>query len=90
MRTYWGINGGESVELYDGGDAKGKSVIYRICVERVVKGEVKIIRGGGKMKIINNDSRLKSVDLVVVESLYLEFVGANGFAYGWYECVGLA
>lgn len=88
MRTYWGIHGGESVELYDGGESKGKSVVYRVCVERVVRGEVKIIRGTGKQKIINSESRLKAVDLVVGDSLFLEFVGANGFAYGWYECVG--
>ena len=88
MRTYWGIQGGESVELYDGQDAKDSKIIYRICVERLVKCEVKIIRGPHKPKIINNDSRSKVVDVVVSQGLFIEVIGANSFAYGWYEYVG--
>ena len=57
-------------------------------VERVVKGEVQIITPAGKPKIINADSRSKVVDLLVSESLFVEFVGPQGFAFGWYECVG--
>ena len=89
MRTYWGIQGGESIELYDGQDAKNQTVIYRIGIERIVKGEVKIIRSAGKPKIVNADSRSKVIDVVVSDSLFLEFVGPNGFAFGWYDCVGL-
>lgn len=87
MRVYWGIQGGESAELLDGAEAKDKKAIYRIGVERVVKGEVKIVRATGKQKIINNDSRLRVVDVVASESLFIEFVGGSGFAFGWYECV---
>jgi hypothetical protein len=88
MRSYWGIQGGESVEIYNGADVKDRHIIYRIGVERVVKGEVKIVRGSGPAKIINNDSRLKAVDVTVKDSLFIEFVGPNGFAFGWWECVG--
>ena len=90
VRTYWGLQGGESIELYDGSQAKDQKAVYRIGVERVVKGEVKIIRPSGKPKIINADSRSKVVDILVSESLFLEFVGASGFAFGWYECAGLS
>jgi len=87
MRTYWGINGGENIEIYDGTDAKDKKVIYRIGVERIFKGEIKIIKPGGKQKIINNESRMKIVDVVTSESLFIEFVGRDGSAFGWYEFV---
>ncbi len=87
MRTYWGIQGGENLEIYDGSDAKDRKVLYRIGVERIVKGEVKIIRPSGKPKIINNDSRMKVVDVVANESMFIEFVGSAGFAFGWFEFV---
>ena len=88
MRTYWGIQGGENIEIYDGQGVKDHLVIYRVCVERVVKGEVKIITPAGKPKIINAESRSKVVDILVSEGLFVEFVGPQGFAFGWYECVG--
>ena len=90
MRSYWGIKGGESIEIFSGDDAKAGAVIYRIGVERVVGGEVKIVRAAGAPKIINNDSRSKTIDLPVTQSLFIEFVGDTGFAFGWTDCIGKA
>jgi hypothetical protein len=87
MKIYWGIHSGESIEVYDGDDAKGKIVMYRIGVERVDKGEVKIVRPSAKPRIINNESRMKVLDITTNGSLFIEYVGKDGFACGWYEFV---
>jgi len=85
MRVYWGIHRGESIEVYDGAETNDVKATYRIGVERVVGGEVKIVRPHGSAKIINNGSTVKILDVTTRDSLYIEFLGADGFAYGWYE-----
>jgi hypothetical protein len=89
MRVYWALRGGESSEIYDGGEgaSKDSAVVYRIGVERLVQCELKIIKQPGKHKIINNDSRMKIVDVATTGALYVEAVGNNGLAFGWYEAV---
>lgn len=89
MRVYWALRGGESSEIYDGIDAKEKVLVYRIGVDRLVEGEVKIVRNIGKPKIINNNSRSKVIDIAVSAALFIEVIGNGGFASGWYETVAM-
>jgi hypothetical protein len=91
MRAYWMLRGGESIEVYDGEDlAKGKVVIYRVGVERFHQAEVKIVRPNAKPKILTRDSRSTVLDVAVSGALFLEAVGRDGCAFGWYEAVGEA
>jgi hypothetical protein len=87
MRVYWMLRGGESVEIYDGSDAatKDKVVIYRVGVERMVQAEVKVVRTKAPPKIINADSRIRTIDVAATGALFLEVVGPTGVAFGWYE-----
>jgi len=62
--------------------------VCRIGVERMVKGEVKIVRSNAKPKIINNDSKVKVADVAVAGALFLEVIGPGATAFGWYEAVG--
>jgi hypothetical protein len=89
MRAYWMLRGGESMEVYDGEDlAKGKVVIYRVGVERFYQAEVKIVRPNAKPKILSRDGRSRVLDVAVSGALFLEAVGKDGCAFGWYEAVG--
>ena len=89
MRVYWMLRGGESAEIYDGLDSisKSKVLVYRVGVERLINGEVKILRQTGNPKIINSDSRIRVIDMAVAGALYLEVVGKDAVAFGWYETV---
>lgn len=89
MRIYWMLRAGESTEIYDGmdGPAHDKVVVYRIGVERLVQGELKIVRPAGKPKIINKDSRTMVIDVATTGALFLEVIGNGGLAFGWYEAV---
>jgi hypothetical protein len=89
MRVYWMLMASESAEIYDGSDAptKDRVVVYRIGVQRLHKAEVKIVRPNAKPKIINADSRLSTVDVATTGSLFLEVIGKDGVAFGWYEAV---
>ena len=60
-------------------------VIYRIGVERLVQGELKIVRAVGKAKIINKDSHSMVIDVATTGALFLEVFGTGGLAFGWYE-----
>jgi hypothetical protein len=89
MRAYWMLRGGESVEVYDGEDlAKGKTLIYRIGVERFFQAEVKLVRPKAKTKMLSRESRSHLVDVAVVGALFLEVTGKDGCAFGWYEAIG--
>ena len=91
MRAYWMLRWGESMEVYDGEDlAKGKVIIYRIGVERFYQTEVKIVRPNAKPKILTRDSRSPVLDVAVSGALFLEAIGKDGCAFGWYEAVGEA
>lgn len=89
MRIHWLLRAGESIEIYDGmdGPAKDKVVVYRIGIERLVQGELKIVRPIGKAKIINKDSRATVIDVATSGALFVEVIGTRGLAYGWYEAV---
>ena len=89
MRVYWMLMSGEHAEIYDGSEpaTKDKMVVYRIGVERLHKAEVKLVRPGAKVKIINVDNHLRTVDIATSGSLFLEVIGAGGAAFGWYEAV---
>lgn len=89
MRVYWMLTGGESAEIYDGTEHQmgGKSVVYRVGVERLVQAEVKIVRQSAKPKLINADNRIRAVDIPVNGALFLEVTGKGGCAFGWYEAV---
>jgi hypothetical protein len=91
MRAYWMLRGGESIEVYDGEElAKGKAFVYRICVERFVQTEVKIVRPNAKTKVLSRDSRSPMVDVAVSGALFLEATNKDGCAFGWYEVVAHA
>jgi hypothetical protein len=92
MRVYWMLISGEHAEIYDGADAaaKDKVVVYRIGVERLHKAEVKIVRPNAKPKIINVDSLVGTLDVATSGSLFLEVIGKDGAAFGWYEALPTA
>jgi hypothetical protein len=85
------LRGGESCEVYDGpeGNAKEKIVVYRIGIERLIQAEVKVVRQNGKSKIINGDSRIKVIDVATTGALFLEVIGRDACAFGWYEAIGV-
>jgi hypothetical protein len=89
MRVYWMLRGGESIEVYDGSDpdAKKKIIVYRIGVERMIGAEVKVVRPNGTPKILNAESRSLVIDVATSGSLFLEVLGNNGVAFGWYEAI---
>ncbi len=82
------LRGGESIEVYDGEElAKGKAFVYRICVERFVQTEVKIVRPNAKTKVLSRESRSPMLDVAVSGALFLETTNKDGCAFGWYEVV---
>ena len=91
MRVYWMLRGGESIEVYDGEElAKGRAFVYRICVERFVQTEVKIVRPNAKTKVLSRDSRSPVLDVAVSGALFLEATNKEGCAFGWYDVVAHA
>jgi hypothetical protein len=51
----------------------------------MVQAEVKVVRTKAPPKIINADSRIRTIDVAATGALFLEVVGPTGVAFGWYE-----